>query len=233
MKFKKIVDWTQSVAPGNGLMLCLIIFWSAASFAQEGTAVSLKFGTLGLGVDVTQSLRENVNGRAGINFYNGDYDATGSDDVEYDIDLNLRTVSLLVDWHPYEGEFRVSGGLLYNGNNAEVRGTPTDSIKIGDTRYSPAQIGVLKYKLDFRNIAPYLGIGVGNALRKDRKVAFVFDLGILFQGSPSVELSAENSTLPIDVIQSDLQQEEEELEDDISSIKIYPVLSFGFTYRFK
>ncbi len=218
---------------GGGVTMCLVILWSTTPFAQEGTAGSLKFGTLGLGVEVIQSFREHVNGRLGLNFYSGAYDATGGDEVEYDLDLNLRSGSILVDWHPYEGEFRVSGGLFYNGNNAEAQGTPTESVKIGDRTYSPAEIGILKYTFDFRNIAPYLGIGVGDAFRKGRTFSFNFDFGLLVQGSPRVELSTEDSLVPDNLIQSDLQKEEEELEDDISAFKVYPVLSFGLTYRFK
>jgi hypothetical protein len=216
-----------------GVVVSFLLIWSTMAFAQEGTAGALKLGTTGLGVEVIQSFREHVNGRLGLNFYSGDYDATGGDEVEYDIDLNLRSGLLLVDWHPYEGEFRVSYGLFYNSNSVEVRGTPTESVKIGDRRYSPAEVGILKYTFDFRNIAPYLGIGVGNAFRTDRTFGFNFDFGLLFQGSPKVELSTEDSLVAEDLIRSDLEKEEEELEDDISAFKVYPVISFGFTYRFR
>ena len=229
MDFDIIRKWMGLLSVSCGILLYSL----TPAFAQQGTAMSGKLGTLGLGLEAVQSLREHVNGKIGFNMYSGSYDGTSDDDVEYDIDVSLRSVSFLVDWHPYEGEFRVCGGFLYNGNNVDVRARPTHSIEIGDTRYSPAEIGTLKYDFDFRNIAPYLGIGVGNALRQGRTVGFVFDAGLLFQGSPRGELTTENSLLPYELIRDDVQQEEAELEDDLSPIRVYPVVSFGFTYRFK
>ncbi len=229
------MDW--KICRKWGILLsvsCSLVLWSLVpAFAQQGTAISGKFGTTGFGIEVVQSLREYVNGRIGVNLYNGRYDGTTDDDIAYDVDVSLRTVSFLVDWHPYEGEFRVCGGGLYNGNSVEVQANPTDSIEIGDTRYSPAEIGTLFYDVDFRNIAPYLGIGVGNALQQGRAIGFVFDAGLLFQGSPRAELTTENSLLPYELIRHDLQREEEEVEDDIRPFTVYPVVSFGFTYRFK
>ncbi len=198
----------------------------------QGTAVALKFGTLGFGIELFQALKENVNGRLGLNYYHGDFDGK-DDDIEYDIDVNLYSWSVLLDWYPYEGEFRVSGGFLYNGNNIEALGEPTDSITIGDTKYTPAAIGDLTYEVDFRKITPYLGIGIGNAIRKDRTLSFTLDLGIVFQGPPDVKLSANGWLASDRSFQRDLQKEEEELEDDIHGISYYPVLSFGFTYRFR
>ena len=230
MKFSKI----------GGLIISIILLWSSVVYAQEmdsesgarGTALGGKFGTLGWGIEVVQSLKKNLNARMGLNYYSGNYDATG-DDLEYDIDVNLYSWSALLDWYPYEGEFRVSGGILYNGNNVDILGEPTDSIKIGDTQYTPSAIGDLTYEVGFRGISPYLGIGFGNAIGKDRTLSFALDLGFVFQGTPDVEISANGWIASDQSFRRDLRKEEEELEDDISSIKYYPVLSFGFTYRFR
>jgi hypothetical protein len=208
----------------------LLMLGNSVVYAQR-TGVSGKFGTLGLGIELIQSLKENVNVRFGVNFYNGNYDGT-KDNMDYDIDLDLRSGSLIVDWHPYEGEFRVSGGVLYNGNTVEVLGNPTSRLTIGDIKYTPSQIGELTYDADFRKIAPYLGIGVGNAVENDRKLGFVFEFGVVFQGSPEIDLSANGWSASDQTFQEELQKEEEELEDDLHGIKYYPVISFGFTYRF-
>jgi len=215
----------------GGLIISIIILWSSVSYSQ-GTAVGAKFGTLGWGAELIQSLKENVNARLALNYYHGEYEATG-DDIEYDINVDLRSWAVLMDWYPYEGEFRVSGGFLYNGNNVEILGELTDSMTIGDTKYTPSAIGDLTYDIGFRGIAPYLGIGAGNAIRKDKTLSFVFDFGIVFQGSPNVELFADGWLASDPSFQRDLRKEEEQLEDDLRTVKYYPVISFGFTYRFR
>ncbi len=242
----------------RSFIILMILLWNSWSYAQkpateldppkrepviarpkpvsawdtQRTAAALKFGTLGFGLEVIQSLRENVNARLGLNYYHGDYN-DNDDDLEYDLAVNLHSWELLADWFPYKGEFRVSAGLLYNGDNGELVGEPTDAMHIGDTRYTPAEIGALTYKVDFRKIAPYLGIGVGNPLRKDRKVSFTFDIGIVFQGSPDVALSSDSSLADVPSFQRDLERERAELEDDIHNLKYYPVIAFGVTYRFR
>jgi hypothetical protein len=248
---------TTSKTIGSVFVLSLILLWSSLSYAQkpatgvdtprrapvlapksasgwdtQRTAASLKFGSLGFGSELVQSLRENVSVRFGINYYHGEYDGT-KDDLDYDLTVNLQSWSLLADWFPYKGEFRVSTGFLYNGNNGELLGKPTDTMTIGDTRYPPSAIGTLTYTVDFRKFAPYLGIGVGNPIRKDRKLTFIFDFGIAFQGSPDVQLSADGELASDQAFQRDLKKEEEDLEDDIHEIKYYPVISFGLTYRFR
>lgn len=216
------------------IVLSLIFLQNGIVCAQsdQGTAFAGRLGTLGWGLELIQSLNENVNLRFGLNHYTGDYDGK-EDDVEYDIDINLRSGLVFVDWHPYEGEFRVTGGFLYNGNHVNVLGEPTDSLTIGDTRYTPSAIGDLTYKATFSKIAPYLGIGFGNATQKDRTLGFVLDFGIAFQGSPEIEISASGWMADNQAFQEDLEKEKQELEEDIEAIKYYPVLAFGFTYKFR
>ena len=77
------------------------------------------------------------------------------------------------------------------------------------------------------------GLIRGNAVEMGRKWGFIFDFGIVFQGSPAVELSASGPLASDRTFQQDLKEEEEDLENDIRHIRVYPALSFGFTYRFR
>jgi outer membrane protein W len=224
----------------GSFIILMILMWSSFSYAQKtpsgwdtsSTAGGIRFGTSGFGLELIQSLRDNVNTRFGLNFYHGTYDTT-RDEVEYDIDVNLQSWTLLLDWYPSNSEFRVSGGFLYNGNNVEVLGKPAKAMRIGDTKYTPAEIGTLTYKADFRKFAPYLGIGVSNANRKDRQWSFTFDLGVIFQGSPDMQLSANGLLASDPIFQEELRKEEADAKDEIHNIKYYPVIAFGVTYRFR
>lgn len=181
---------------------------------------------------MVQSLHSNVNLRLGLNRYHAKGDGT-EDNVEYTVDVRLRTLGLLADWHPYDGVFRVTGGILHNGNTVTVTGRPNDSLRIGNSSYSPSEIGTLTYDVGFRKLAPYLGFGFGNALRQSQAFSFVIDFGLMFHGFPDVDMSASGWTAYTSRFQADLAREERDLEEDLQYFRYYPVISFGFTYRFR
>ena len=59
------------------------------------------------------------------------------------------------------------------------------------------------------------------------------DLGILFQGSPDLDLSSQGGVLTNDpTFQAELQKEQDTLEDDISGFTIWPVIAVGFSWKF-
>lgn len=223
--------WRTQVAC---LLTGLATLTSSLATAQQfnGTGVAGRLGTLGWSVELIQSLQPNVNLRFGFNRYHGEYTGT-EDQVDYTVDVNLRSVSLLVDWHPYDGVFRVTGGVLYNGNEVEVIGTPNDELRIGDSSYSPSAIGTLTYNVGFRKIAPYLGVGFGNALKRAQTFSFVFDFGLAWHGFPDVDMSASGWSALLPGFQADLVKEERELEEDLQPLRYYPVIAFGLTYRFR
>lgn len=199
----------------------------AGNAGADGFALGAKAGTLGLGIEGTTRLSENFNLRGGINSYSISFDET-TNSVRYDVDLDLKSGALLLDWHPFTGTFRFSAGLLYNKNEANLTATPTSNVTIGNGTYSPAQVGTLSGDVKFKKSAPYLGIGWGNAVSKGSPFGFTAEIGALFQGSPDVTLRSSSGS----VSQADLQREEQDVENKLDNFKVYPVLSIGFSYRF-
>ena len=205
-------------------MVCIGLM-SAEAGAMDA-AVTAKLGTLGLGVEGTFGLTEQFNARLGLNKF--DFDRTETiDDIEYDLDLEWQTVSLLADWHPFGNSFRFTAGIMSNGNELSGSSTAT-SLTIGDTTYP----GVgLEAKLDFDSTAPYLGVGWGNALSANKGWGFNVDVGVLFQGSGDVALTPTGAGAGL-VDPVDIAAEEQKFEDDIKDYKYYPVFSFGVSYKF-
>ena len=198
----------------------------AAPAGATNLALTAKLGTLGLGVEGTFGLTEHFNARLGLNGFTYDRSETVSD-IEYDLDLELQSVSLLADWHPFGSAFRFTAGLMSNGN--ELTGSSTsDGLTIGDTFYPG--IG-LDAKLDFDSTAPYLGVGWGNALAAGKGWGFNVDLGIMFQGSGDVTLTPTGPGSSL-VDPADIALEEQRFEDDIRDYKYYPVFSLGASYKF-
>ncbi|MES9941224.1 MAG: hypothetical protein ABW104_06680 [Candidatus Thiodiazotropha sp. 6PLUC2] len=208
-----------------GLMLGLI-FLPMPGFANDST-LSVRLGSLGFGVEAGISLTDQFSARLGLNRYDLEFDER-VDGIEYDLDLEMRSISLLADWHPFESSFRFTAGVFRN--NSEITGATRYAITtIGDTVYR--DVG-LEADLDFRSFAPYFGLGWETGLFNAHGWGFNVDLGLMYQGSGSVNLTATGSAADL-VDPNDLALEEQRFEEDIEDYKYYPVFSFGVSYRFK
>jgi len=210
-----------------------------ACFSQpvlaEGVGVSAELGTTGVGVHVSVPVFRTLNARFGVNYF--DYNTTGStSDVDYKYKLKLNTIDALADWHPLENGFRLTAGVLWNGNKIEARAKANHGGKyeINGNEYDATDAGDLKGRISFNDIAPYVGIGWGNAPSK-KGWSFSGDLGVIFQGSPSVSLKNRNCKLgatECSQLNDDLQVERKKLKDDVDGFQYYPVIRFGVGYRF-
>ena len=205
-------------------LIFAMLLWTGSAQAI-GLGVTGKAGTLGIGVEVTKSLVPMVNVRGGLNFLDYSFDQSeGGND--YDFDLKLKSFSVLVDFHPIpERGLRLSGGIIFNNNHLDMVGVPSVTYSIGNRTYTGAEVGTLNGVVDFKSTAPYLGIGWGNAA--SGRFGLALDLGVVFQGSPQVSLSATGIVTSDPNFVQDLNREVQELENDISGFKYYPVISLG------
>jgi hypothetical protein len=197
-----------------------------------GLGVTARVGTLGLGVDVAKSFSPQFSSRLGFNFGSVNTSRTESG-VSYD-KLNLSSVQLLGDYHPFGGGFRITGGLLSQSNKFAVTGKPdgNGTYTIDNTTYTAAQVGSLTGEYQYGNsIAPYLGIGFGQPANEG--FGFNADLGVMFTGSPKVGLTASNPAFNNNATtRAGLDRQERQTENDLKGFNVYPVLSVGVSYGF-
>ena len=212
----------------------LLVACAAGSAQARDLAATVDLGSTGLGLHISTPLAARLNGRVGLNIANYSYEGSTSD-LDYDFKLKLKTVDALLDYHPFDGSFRVSGGVVYNGNKIDARAKPSGgTYTINNVPYNAATVGDLSSKITFRKAAPYLGIGWGNAV-KAAGWSFGTDLGIMFQGTPKTQLASNNCTaLPIlcSRLASDVAAENVKLGEEVKDFKLYPVIRFGVSYRF-
>jgi hypothetical protein len=121
---------------------------------------------------------------------------------------------------------------LWNGNKIDMEARPMTSYIIGDSTYTPSQVGNLKGNIDFNSVAPYAGLGWGNAASKSSKWGLTLDVGVIYQGTPDITLSADGSLSSNAAFLAELEKERQRLEDSFNEYKYYPVVSFGIYYRF-
>ena len=58
------------------------------------------------------------------------------------------------------------------------------------------------------------------------------DFGVLWQGSPKVDISTDGILSGNPIFEASLEAERLELEDNLSDYKVWPVISLGFVVNF-
>lgn len=209
-----------------GLMAVQMVH--AQGFGQN-IAFSARVGSLGPGLEVTTTIIPHLNARVGGHYfsYSQSQDFTDDDDftVQADADVKLSSASLLVDWLPFQGGFRVSTGFVLNLNEATAAVLPQESYNIDGHDFTPERLGTMDVNVGHKSsVQPYLGIGFGNAVREGKHFGFVFDLGMLYTDSPAVEMTGTGMIAPT-------AKQAKQIEEDLKGIKLYPVLSLGLSYN--
>jgi hypothetical protein len=218
---------------------CLALGIACTSAHAEGIAGALRIGTLGVGVDVDFKLSEQLNLRVGYAAFNYDY-TLNSTDVHYDGTANLRNATALLDWFPGNSGFRVSFGLMATNTHVDATGKPTNgTFEFNDQTFTASQVGSVKGTIEPGNsFGPYVGLGWGNPVGSSGRVTFLADVGLVYLGTPSVNLEAtcgpaapSNSVQCVE-LQNAVAQEERDLQDDANIYEWYPVASVGLAIKF-
>jgi len=214
------------------LLLILLVLLSCGAGCADigGLAISGKSGTLGFGGELTTGVAPDVNVRVGINALDFDYDGE-IEDNEYDIGLDFSSFSALVDYYIFQGSFRISSGVVSLNHELALDAKLDENLDIGDGDYTPAQIGTLSGSVEIDDVAPYVGIGWGNTLGRNKRWGFYTDFGVAFAGSPNAKLSATGAGA-VPGLPADLAKEEDEIQDELDAFRFYPVLSMGLFFRF-
>jgi len=197
--------------------------------ASADTSFGIRAGTLGAGAELSYALSQRVAVRLDADGYNRKQTST-RDSIDYDMKLKLQTVSLLADWFPFANNFRISAGPVYNGNKVALS-TPNTTVNIGDnsTQYQASLDG----EVTFKKYVPYAGIGYGRPIGTG--LSLTFDLGVVFQGTPTATLTGTCTSTPpsaCNTFQSDLKAQEASLNDAIKDFRYYPVVALGLAYTF-
>lgn len=214
-----------------GCCLALLPAWVLAQ--DSSVAAGVTAGTMGLGLTATTRMSEHVNFRAivaGISV-----DTSGeTDEVDYDADADLLFAGGMVDLHPAGGGFRLSLGLFHNGSDIRASGrcTRTD-CQLGSGLGLIGSGDRVEGDIDFNSAAPYLGLGWGNAVGTAGRWHFSFDLGAMYIGEGTASLRCTQvNTVNQAACTAGIQEEERQLQEDLASFKIYPVVMLGAVFRF-
>ncbi len=209
------------------LLISLAFLHSPAH--AEGHSIGGKAGLLGVGIEYSYSISERIAFRGALYGSGYSFDATEGG-IDYDFELNWDSLSVGVDLHPFTGPFRLSAGLLANDNGLSATSTPNQPVTVGNTVYTPAEVGTLNGAVGFDGTTPFIGLGWDWS--KSKRVGFSLDLGFVSQGSPNVSLTSSGLLAGDPTFAGDLAAEQAELEDALDDLDLLPFASFGVTFRF-
>lgn len=226
---------TAAVATTVLTVLCLAM----PAAADPALGVALRAGTPGIGLDLDLGLSPYFGMRVGFSGLNINHNISTSD-VNYDGRLQLRTISGLLDWYVLGGGFHLTAGVAGNDTKLDVVGQPTQSsFTIDGTTYTTSQLGSLTGQLKFGNsVSPYIGLGWGNPAGEGSRVRFLFDVGALYGGPPSVTLTAHcgvaapPGSVPCTEALLSVADEQAKLRDKADILRWYPVVTLGVGVSF-
>ena len=240
---------------------------TSSSGQKSGWAIVPEISTLGLGGHVVKKIIPQVNARVGINAFSLGLDDAIDTDVDYEADLNLLNVSTLLDIHPIKRSgLRLSGGLIFGNNNFDGSADVSELVIEGleeqeelneeviETLEGIDNLANVDAEVDVANgVSPYLGIGGGNAVAEGKGFGFWWNLGVVFSGSPDINLNTDLASEEVrasfedsefeeqvdriieeteDSLDDVVDGEEDDIQDSLDFVDIYPVLSLGISYQF-
>ena len=190
--------------------------------AQSGVALSVQASSLGPSADLhikaSDALRVRLRGSYLPYTHTEEFE---DDDVtaQTDADLTLGGPEARLEWHPFKTAFHLSGGALLNITEVDARVVPTEPYEYSDNKtFSPEKLGSLRAKASYPSVAPYAGIGFGDAVNSRWSV--LVEIGAYYTGSPDIEMEGTGLITPT-------EQNAALLEDGLESFIVLPHLAFG------
>jgi hypothetical protein len=210
-------------------------------------ALAFRTSTLGLGADVGVRLADHVNLRIGFSGFN--YSRTVNDgNIPYVGVLRLRSLQVMADYFPGHGGFHLSPGLLlYDGNRVTANAlfSKAQILSSGTNKFTsdPNDPITGAARSSMRKVAPMILAGFGSLVPRTRHFGVSVDFGVVFQGLPSTSFimlgsacdpkGRNCSKVAADSdIQSDIRAGEQTMQDDLSIMRYYPIVSVSLGYRF-
>jgi hypothetical protein len=195
---------------------------------DKGLGLGVNLSTNGIGLQLAHTLTKSGNLAARVE---GRYLAVKRENLEVDLDgtklvadINAKvgSIGVMLDWHPFNNAFKITGGFAMLLNDIQANAITKDSTKQGDIMIPPDEVGVITFGLKAK-ASPYIGIGFGRAIPKTR-FGFTFEVGSFYTGAQDVTFKATGMLEPS-------SSNEAVLQDNLSGLTWWPVMNFGFNFR--
>lgn len=188
-------------------LICLILFFCFSQPVLPGPLINYGIANL-MGND--QITTRQFNQRFGFNasYYYEDLISAPQLLIE-----EVDGLSLLSDWHPGKGTFRLSAGVLYQPEQAS-------NTSYGLSLSQPDMAGGLA-RVSNDGVSHYVGLGWGSNLKQQSQLGYNLDMGLLYQPDRRLLEPA-----------ADFGHDDRNLNSQLESLELSPVFSLGVSYNF-
>jgi hypothetical protein len=200
--------------------------------------------SMGQVVEVGKKLGNSFNVRIAIgsDYESGDVEYSSSNEIEVESVLSgdigqwrASHSSLLIDYHPWQENFRLTLGLTDNSLTWSAKNN--GAISIGGNSISQNVVDSVEAEVRFtEGISPYIGLGWASGFDKVKGFSFNGDIGV-FATSDFVVLFDANCidgqaiSAGCEAAKQDAADELKELQAD-EKISLLPLVGLGVSYKF-
>ncbi|MBF6058917.1 MULTISPECIES: hypothetical protein [Thiomicrorhabdus] len=160
------------------------------------------------------------------------------DNIDYKVEQDGGINRIAFDYHPFAGNFFISAGYAQNNVKFDMNAySDGETITLGNETYTSKNANLFG-QADWDNGAT-VTLGWGHSPTSGW--GGIVELGAIFTGATNVNLSGtgeivKNGTtydLATDpVALQALSEEEQKIQDDVSSVDVFPIVQVGINYRF-
>lgn len=195
---------------------------------QRPLSVGVLLGTQGFGATAKLGVLPQVNVRLGFSVLPVSYN-TSLKVSSYNSDIELKStfsnLHLLGEYRPFKASsFRLVGGFAYffSGEmSANIQ--PKSKFNYGDIAIPGEDVGELKATIDWKGIAPYLGLGFFNSMPTN-KINVNLDLGTYYLAKPKSSMEGTKML-------SENYENDAVLNENLKGYRWMPVLQITVNYK--
>lgn len=199
---------------------------------------------MGQVVEVGKKLGNSFNVRMAIgsDYESGDVEYSSSNEIEVESVLSgdvgqwsASHSSLLIDYHPWQGNFRLTFGLTDNSLTWSAKNN--GAVSIGGNSISQDDVASVEAKVQFtEGVSPYIGLGWASGFDKVNGFSLNGDIGLLVASDFIVLFDAncidgQASSVGCEAAKQGAKDELAELQAD-EKISLLPLLGLGVSYKF-
>lgn len=192
-----------------------------------GLALGLKANTTGFGGEVIAQVHPRIHLRLGMTYFNYNIDMKPYEEfVKGTGTVKTGAVNLLANFH-FGRVFFLSAGGIYNLMDVNINGVSAKSVYVGSIEVQPEDVGNVDLSIKPAwKVAPYAGLGIGRAISKDHIVSFAFELGASYFNTMKADLKTTGMLKP-----TSSAEQVDRLNENLSWINLYPIMSFQLSFR--
>jgi hypothetical protein len=187
-------------------------------------------GTEGAGVGMGLKLNPSWAVRAEVNAMNRDKKSSIVG-VKANLSKQFRTAGVYADYFPGEPSFRITTGLLFNQTQYQYDASVVSggaTLTLNDVSYKAAPGETVSSTSKSSPVMPYIGVGYGHDEMDKMGFTFHADVGVGVGRKPETTLVINSPSLATDAtLEPNRQIQEKKIQNDLKSLRIFPVIKMG------